>query len=93
MSISRKPATRDDAAIGAFIAGAPDARAETPATPSGKPATRRPKIKISIDIDPDLLARVDQVAKASGVSRNAALALGASWLIDDFVARSGRWNG
>ncbi|SDR19384.1 Ribbon-helix-helix protein, copG family [Burkholderia orbicola] len=90
MTISRKPAARDDAAIGAFIAGAPDARVETPATPSDKPAARRPKVKISIDIDPDLLARVDQVAKASGVSRNAALALGASWLIDDFEARSSR---
>ncbi|WP_230949495.1 ribbon-helix-helix protein, CopG family [Burkholderia stagnalis] len=50
-------------------------------------------MKISIDIDPDLLARVDQVAKASGVSRNAALALGASWLIDDFEARSSRRSG
>ncbi|HDR9511881.1 CopG family transcriptional regulator [Burkholderia cepacia] len=48
---------------------------------------------MSFDIDPDLLARVDQVAKASGVSRNAALALGASWLIDDFEARSSRRGG
>lgn len=93
MTISRKPAVRDDAAIGAFIAGAPDARADTPATPSNKPAARRPKVKISIDIDPELLARVDQVAKATGVSRNAALALGASWLIDDFEARSARRGG
>lgn len=93
MTISRKPAACDDAAIGAFIAGAPDARAETLAIPSDKPAARRPKVKISIDIDPDLLARVDQVAKASGVSRNAAIALGASWLIDDFEARSARRNG
>ncbi|MCA8156192.1 MULTISPECIES: ribbon-helix-helix protein, CopG family [Burkholderia cepacia complex] len=93
MTISRKPAARDNAAIGAFIAGAPDARTETPATPSGNPAARRSKVKISIDIDPDLLARVDQVAKASGVSRNAALALGASWLIDDFESRTARRNG
>ncbi|WP_404824192.1 CopG family transcriptional regulator [Burkholderia seminalis] len=40
-----------------------------------------------------MLARVDQVAKATGVSRNAALALGASWLIDDFEARSARRGG
>jgi hypothetical protein len=93
MSIMRKPIARDSAAIGAFIAGAPDARPEMPATPSDKPLVRRPKVKISIDIDPDLLARVDQVAKASGVSRNAAIALGASWLIDDFEARSARRNG
>ncbi|WP_412525905.1 ribbon-helix-helix protein, CopG family [Burkholderia lata] len=93
MSISRKPAARDDAAIGAFIAGAPDARAETPAVPSEKPAARRSKVKISIDIDPDLLARVDQVAKASGVSRNAALALGAARLIDDFESRTARRAG
>jgi len=93
MTISRKPAVRDDAAIDAFIAGAPDARAETPATPSDKPAARRPKVKISIDIDPDLLARVDQVARASGVSRNAALALGASRLIDEFESRTAHRDG
>ncbi|KVE97582.1 CopG family transcriptional regulator [Burkholderia vietnamiensis] len=46
-----------------------------------------------MDIDPDLLARVDQIAKASGVSRNAALALGASRLIDDFESRTTRRNG
>lgn len=93
MSITRKPAARDSAAIGAFIAGAPDARTEPPAPASDAPPARRTKVKISIDIDPDLLARVDQVAKASGVSRNAALALGASWLIDDFEARSSRRSG
>ncbi|WP_257812786.1 hypothetical protein [Burkholderia glumae] len=93
MTISRKPAARDNAAIGAFIAGAPDARVERPAPASESPAARRQKVKISFDIDPDLLARVDQVAKASGISRNAALALGASWLIDDFEARSSRRSG
>lgn len=93
MSITRKPTSNAGAAIGAFIAGAPDARAESPVTPSGRPAARRPKVKISIDIDPDLLARLDQVAQASGVSRNAALALGASWLIDDFEGRTARRNG
>ncbi|MCA8482571.1 ribbon-helix-helix protein, CopG family [Burkholderia multivorans] len=50
-------------------------------------------MKISIDIDPDLLARLDQVAQASGVSRNAALALGASWLIDEFEGRTARRKG
>ncbi|KVT43093.1 hypothetical protein [Burkholderia ubonensis] len=93
MSITRKPVTRDNAAIGAFIAGAPDARAAQPAPAGDQQPARRQKVKISFDIDPDLLARVDQVAKASGVSRNAALALGASWLIDDFKGRTARRNG
>jgi len=93
MSIMRKPAARDNAAIGAFIAGAPDARIDQPAPAKDQQPARRQKVKISFDIDPDLLTRVDQVAKASGVSRNAALALGASWLIDDFEARSSRRGG
>ncbi|HDR9201004.1 TPA: CopG family transcriptional regulator [Burkholderia vietnamiensis] len=46
-----------------------------------------------MDIDPDLLARVDQVARASGVSRNAALALGGSRLIDEFESRTARRDG
>ncbi|WP_310711809.1 hypothetical protein [Burkholderia multivorans] len=61
MSITRKPTSNAGAAIGAFIAGAPDARAETPVTPSDRPVARRPKVKISMDIDPDLLARLDPI--------------------------------
>jgi len=87
MSISRKPGARDHAAVDAFIAGAPDARAETPAAPSARPAARRPKVKISFDIDPGLLERVDRIANASGISRNAALALGAARITEEFEAR------
>ncbi|MBR7956734.1 CopG family transcriptional regulator [Burkholderia cenocepacia] len=44
-------------------------------------------------MDPYLVARVDQMAKASGVSRNAALALGVSWLIRRLRESDAHWNG
>ncbi|CAH38522.1 CopG family transcriptional regulator [Burkholderia pseudomallei] len=45
---------------------------------------RRPrKKKISMDIDAELLERVDRAAHAMGISRNAVLALGASRFVDE----------
>ncbi|KIX70273.1 CopG family transcriptional regulator [Burkholderia pseudomallei] len=39
---------------------------------------------MSVDIDPDLLERVDKAARASGISRNAVLALGAGRVVEEF---------
>ncbi|WP_244111858.1 ribbon-helix-helix protein, CopG family [Burkholderia diffusa] len=80
-------------AIDTFIQGAPDARS---ASASGDrtgsvPGGRQVKRKISVDIDPDLLARLDEAARATGISRNAALAIGAaSFLSETESRRSGR---
>ncbi|WP_241774196.1 ribbon-helix-helix protein, CopG family [Burkholderia pseudomallei] len=77
----------DEAAITAFISGAPDARhAEQRVTPvpGEHSPRRRAKVKISVDIDPDLLERVDKAARASGISRNAVLALGAGRVVEEF---------
>ncbi|RQZ52358.1 CopG family transcriptional regulator [Burkholderia sp. Bp9099] len=41
------------------------------------------KRKISIDIDPSLLQRLDDFARASGISRNAALAMAAARLLNE----------
>ncbi|NOK40852.1 CopG family transcriptional regulator [Burkholderia thailandensis] len=42
---------------------------------------------MSLGIDPELLVRVDAAARASGISRNAALALGALHFIREFEDR------
>ncbi|EXJ01767.1 ribbon-helix-helix protein, CopG family [Burkholderia pseudomallei] len=89
MSITKKPAfSQDEAAISAFISGAPDARPATPPDVAVEPpsavAQRRPrKRKISVDIDAELLERVDRAAQAMGISRNAVLALGASRFVGE----------
>ncbi|AOJ53883.1 ribbon-helix-helix protein, CopG family [Burkholderia thailandensis] len=88
MSITKRPAlSQDEAAISAFISGAPDARPATPpdvAVELTSPTQRRSrKKKISVDIDAELLERVDRAAQAMGISRNAVLALGASRFVDE----------
>jgi hypothetical protein len=82
MSITRKPTAPNEVAIGAFISGAPDAAAPAAQTPA-----RRTKKKISVDIDPALLERIDRAAWAAGISRNAALALGAARIVEELEAR------
>ncbi|MBM5589073.1 ribbon-helix-helix protein, CopG family [Burkholderia pseudomallei] len=52
--------------------------------PPSAVAQRRPrKRKISVDIDAELLERVDRAAQAMGISRNAVLALGASRFVGE----------
>ncbi|ABC35670.1 MULTISPECIES: hypothetical protein [pseudomallei group] len=89
MSITKRPTlSQGEAAIAAFISGAPDARPAAPPVvtvePQSPTAPRRPrKKKISMDIDAELLERVDRAAHAMGISRNAVLALGASRFVDE----------
>ena len=90
MTISRKPTAPNDSAISAFISGAPDAHADVPRLAADKPVGRKPKRKISVDINPDLLARIDRAANASGISRNGVLAFAAARFIDDFEERQQR---
>ena len=76
-------------AIDAFIQGAPDAQpaavcSDRPGTASG---ARQVKRKISVDIDPELLARVDDAARELGISRNAALAVGAAQFVNELEGR------
>lgn len=87
MSITRKPTAQNEAAIGAFISAAPDAAAHYVST-GAEPSLARPaKRKISLDIDPTLLERIDRAARAAGISRNAVLALGAARILEDWEQR------
>jgi hypothetical protein len=75
MSISRKPkpVTPSTADVDAFISGAPDANAgSTTAAPVGvyqKGIAKGHKRQISLTIAPDLLQRVDELAKRTGQGR------------------------
>ena len=79
MAIQRKPATakKSEAEAAAFVDGAPDARTETAA--QAKPSTyekgipKGNKRQISLTISPDLLRKVDEVAKRSGQARAAVI--------------------
>ncbi|TBX01118.1 CopG family transcriptional regulator [Xanthomonas citri] len=79
MAIQRKPNTagkKSDADVDAFVDGAPDARKATSAEPEGiyeKGVPKGNKRQISLTISPDLLRRVDEVAKRSGQARAAVI--------------------
>lgn len=77
-------------AIDTFIQGAPDARPGAASSNRASSASRQRQVKrkISVDIDPDLLARVDEAARASGISRNAALAIGALHFLNEALRRA-----
>ncbi len=71
MSIKRKPKSTA-AAIEAFVQGAPDAKTETnnvylKGIPKGN------KRQISLTIAPDLLRKVDEVARRTGQARAAVI--------------------
>ena len=68
MAIQRKPRTADGSAE-KFIAGAPDARAEAKPSSYDKGIPKGNKRQISLTIAPDLLRRVDEVAKRTGQGR------------------------
>ena len=56
--------------IDEFIGGAPDAEAETVI-----PGRRRAKTQITVTIDPDLIARIDNLARRMGQTRSAMVSL------------------
>lgn len=68
MAIQRKPRTADGNAD-KFIAGAPDAHAEGKPGSYDKGIPKGNKRQISLTIAPDLLRRVDEVAKRTGQGR------------------------
>lgn len=68
MAIQRKPRTADGNAE-RFIAGAPDARTEAIPGSYDKGIPKGNKRQISLTIAPDLLRRVDEVAKRTGQGR------------------------
>lgn len=68
MAIQRKPRTLEGNAE-KFIAGAPDARADANLSSYDKGIPKGNKRQISLTIAPDLLRRVDEVAKRTGQGR------------------------
>ena len=68
MSIVRKPKTIATASADAFISSAPDAGATTEGIYQ-KGIQKGNKRQISLTIAPDLLQRVDEVAKRTGQGR------------------------
>lgn len=74
MAIQRKPKTGPAAAEDAFIQGAPDAKTEaTPATVYEKGIAKGNKRQITLTISPELLRKVDEVAKRTGQARAAII--------------------
>lgn len=79
MAIQRKPATvgtKSEANAAAFVDGAPDARKPAAAEDAGpyeKGVAKGNKRQISLTIAPELLRKVDEVAKRSGQARAAVI--------------------
>jgi hypothetical protein len=72
MTITKRPAPqKQEAAIEAFIAGAPDAPAQEPEPKPSKPA----KVMINIQMPADLLARVDEKASELSLTRSGFIKL------------------
>lgn len=76
MAIQRKPKT-SPAALDAFLEGAPDARASALSSPDvyEKGIPKGNKRQISLTIAPELLRKVDEVAKRTGQARAAVINL------------------
>lgn len=73
MTINRKPKT-GAAQANAFIEGAPDARKSQPSqVPYEKGIAKGNKRQISLTIAPELLRKVDEVAKRTGQARAAVI--------------------
>jgi hypothetical protein len=74
MSIQRKPKTAPaTAAQDAFIQGAPDASKAAPAAAYEKGIPKGHKRQITLTIAPELLRKVDEVAKRTGQARAAVV--------------------
>jgi hypothetical protein len=74
MSIQRKPKTTTaTAAQDAFIQGAPDSSKAEPAAAYEKGIPKGHKRQITLTIAPELLRKVDEVAKRTGQARAAII--------------------
>ena len=73
MAIQRKPKTGPAAAEDAFIQGAPDASKAAPAAAYEKGIPKGHKRQITLTIAPELLRKVDEVAKRTGQARAAVI--------------------
>lgn len=74
MAIQRKPKTVAVTAEDAFIQGAPDAKTEsTPAAVYEKGIPKGNKRQITLTISPELLRKVDEVARRTGQARAAII--------------------
>lgn len=75
MAIQRKPKTAPAAAAAedAFIQGAPDAKEAAPAAVYEKGIPKGNKRQITLTIAPELLRKVDEVAKRTGQARAAII--------------------
>jgi hypothetical protein len=86
MSIQRKPRATD-ANANKFIAGAPDARVPT-SEPYEKGIRKGNKRQISLTIAPELLRRVDEVARRTGQGRASIINMAIYRALDgDIFAR------
>jgi len=92
MAIQRKPKVSEAGAVDAFIGGAPDAKAATPAAaPQPQPSAANDyakgvakgnKRQISLTIAPHLLRRVDEMAQRTGQTRAGIINLAVSRALD-----------
>jgi hypothetical protein len=76
MAIQRRPkttSTEQVAAQDAFVAGAPDSGPSAPPATYEKGVPKGNKRQITLTIAPELLRRVDEVAKRSGQARAAVI--------------------
>lgn len=86
-----KPVTTNDAAVAAFIGGAPDAEAGGEGKNEPRKGVRKGKrVQISHTISDDLLARVDAMASELGMSRAALLNMAALQLLERGAVIDGR---
>lgn len=75
MAIQRKPKVPKQAAADAFIQRAPDAQSDKESVSYEKGIKKGNKRQISLTITPELLQRVDEVAKRTGQARAAVINL------------------
>jgi len=94
MAITQRPRPAVDparsAAEDAFISGAPDAATAAPASPAvyEKGVKKGNKRQITLTIAPDLLERVDQVARRTGQARAAVINMAIFQAIEGDLFRS-----
>ena len=81
MPINRKRST----SVSAFIEGAPDARPSEGGAVYEKGVAKGNKRQISLTIAPELLRRVDEVAKRTGQARAAVISLAIYQALDGDV--------
>lgn len=86
MAIQRKPKTsaEKEKAVMAYIQGAPDAAAST-SDEYEKGVKKGNRRQVTITMAPDLLRRVDEAAKRSGMSRNAVISMATHRMLEEEV--------